>query len=292
MAASPRVKLIGTRSDGFSKWVLFVTIAAIAATIAAVSWWKLGYERQQNFLIDAYRDDTIEQAVRKCGNDIRCIPLELRRSRGSADAFVRSLQDETADWTFLLLVLGVMTGGISILGLIWIRASLLAAREANNINAAAIMTSERAWVFSTVAPDGEVEYFHDGEVTSLHIKIINRNAGKSAAINVHTNIHSSDLSRVSEVMDLLAKESLQYDSARNGVLLGPGEEYNREWVWTSHDRFEIEFRTAPVLIVGCVTYETLFDDEKHQTGFVYIIGEPTMTGGPPTLRLWSGGFAT
>ncbi|AGC35564.1 hypothetical protein RHEph01_gp054 [Rhizobium phage RHEph01] len=291
MAASPRVKLIGSQSSGFSKWVLFIIVSAVTVTIIVLSWWKISYERQQRFLSDAHRTEMTAQAVKKCGSDARCVRLELLQKEASADNFVRSLQDETADWTFFLLLLGVVTGGVSILGLIWIRASLLAAREANSINAAAIITSERAWVFSRVETHTQLEEYH-GEVMQLDIRVVNKNTGKSAAINVHTNIHSSDGDHIDQVMDLLAKESLQSDSSQNGVLLAPGDEYSRPWMWSSHDRFDIQFDGSVRFIVGCVTYETLFDDQKHQTGFVFCIAAPDRSDGPAILVPWSGSFAT
>ncbi|MBY3335512.1 hypothetical protein HFN99_01010 [Rhizobium laguerreae] len=292
MAASPRVRLIGTQSEGFSKWILYGVIVAVVAIIVALTWWKLGYERQQHSIIEAYRTETTAQIVRRCGNDVQCARLEMRRSFGSADAFARSLQDETADWTFLLLLLGIATGGLSILGLIWIRASLLAAREANSINAAAIMTSERAWVFSRVVTEQQLRFEHDDEIAYLDIQIVNKNAGKSAAINVHTNVACSDGDHIHEVMDQLARDSLKFDSSEFGVLLAPGDEYAREWLWADHDDIGIKFNRSVRFIVGCVTYETLFDDEKHQTGFVFSIDAPERMDGPAILRPWAGSFAT
>ncbi|WP_155947798.1 hypothetical protein [Rhizobium sp. 2MFCol3.1] len=292
MAISPRVKLLGESTDGFPKVVLVLTITVVTIAIAALTTWKLSYEKEQREVRDASRSAMVRRVQKQCQLDLECLRQELSGLSAAGDNLAQSLQDETADWTYFILILGVVTGGVSVLGLVWIRASLLAAREANALNAAAIITSERGWVFSTVRPLDVLRLEHDGESSSLHIGITNRNAGKTAAINVHTNVHSSDLHSIPLVMDMLATESLEFDSEHHGTLVPPGESYEREWSWTNYDRFEIEFRSQADFIVGCVTYETLFDDKKHQTGFVYLIEPTDELNGKPILRPWSGGFAT
>lgn len=77
-----------------------------------------------------------------------------------------------------------------------------------------------------------------------------------------------------------------------GMMLGPGELFEREWGLTS-DRDPLTPAEAVLigydLLIGVIKYRTLFDKQQHYTAFVYQIHK---TDDQVTFRPWAGGSAT
>nr|WP_155755931.1 hypothetical protein [Rhizobium leguminosarum] len=197
-----------------------------------------------------------------------------------------NIQEQTADWTFGTLLVGIVGALSGLLGLFWIRQTLLAANRANEISREAFVTGERAWIFTEIQPDGESEVDEHGN-WNFPIVIVNTNYGKTVGLKVHSNIASCPMGKEREILEKLCEESrrLPFD---DGVLLAPGETFRREWKW-GYQPGEWEGKLKPYeyvarMLVGCVTYETPFGTGTHQTAFVYIVEGNE-------LKKWSGGFA-
>ncbi|WP_454700823.1 hypothetical protein [Agrobacterium burrii] len=231
------------------------------------------------------RQEQLSKAFRECSGVQSCITRKLI-SGTVQEQLDSEIQNEIANWTFGLLITAILGAGTSLVGLVWIRASLIAARHANEINSLSISNAERAWVFPDVEPKGYVEYPEDSSVPILEIVTVNRNFGKTAAMNVRTNIGASSLDHIDSVMKSLVAENLSL--TENGILIPPGDSRLREWVWSGDDRFELEMSDI-AFIVGCVAYETMFDNEVHVTGFVYWLSVDDW--GKPVLTPWAGSFA-
>ena len=181
-------------------------------------------------------------------------------------------------------IVGAMSG---LLGLFWIRQTLLAANRANEISREAFITGERPWIFTEIEADFEAD-LDEHDIWSLDITIVNKNYGKSVALRVHSNIASCPLGKQKEAIEKLCTVSREqvFD---DGILLAPGETFRRPWKWTYDPEEWVgklkDYEPVARMIVGCVTYETPFNDGLHQTAFAYVIDAGK-------LAKWSGGFAS
>ncbi|MCF6370964.1 hypothetical protein [Rhizobium halophilum] len=220
---------------------------------------------------------------------------------------------EIADWTFGLLLTSMIGVGFSVIGLYWVRETLLAtrgtaeaAREANEITRTSNETSERAWIVSRVKPMSHITLDPDGN-WGLPIVIENKNAGKTPALNVSTNVIAASLDEIGGAVSYLRKESGAHLKI-NGIMLAPNGVVERRWMFhtTMTNEFYHTSSEIPEFIVGCVTYHTIFDEDLHHTIFVYHVSRDTgfevgfvdpklYDGMPPEevyLWPWTGSYAT
>lgn len=273
-------------------WGFFFSVIAILVAGITIHWLieaKDKFEASQSATANTIFQTRVEKANKQCRGASECYRSVLRGS-DLQDQFDSQIQNEIANWTFGLLIIAVLGACTSVVGLVWIRASLVAARHANDINSMSIANSERAWVFSDVRALGAVNE-HMG-VRSLHILVDNKNFGKTAASNVRTNVGAASLDTIDEVMKRLVKVSNTPSPIRQGLLIPPGDLRTREWGWSANMIQGVEINTAldPIeFIVGCVCYETMFDSEVHVSGFVYWINDDGL--GTVHLVPWAGSFA-
>lgn len=275
-----------------SRWgeITATIIALILGSILVFALFsqKQFYEISEGRLRNSLQVKMGDAAFKECKGDAVCINKKLPASFDDKAALDRAIQDEISDWNFGLLIVAVFGSATSVVGLIWIRASLAAAREANEINASAIANSERAWVFQEVERKSWIEY-PDG-IPQMEILVKNKNYGKTAAFNVRTHVVSSDIESIDTVMAQLTDHVLHVDHD-DGLLIPPGEVRHRPWMWSGEDSLQVGIDPHKAdFIVGCVAYETMFDDETHVSGFVYYI--QWRTDGSFELSPWRGSFAT
>ncbi|EGP07324.1 hypothetical protein CSIRO_3056 [Bradyrhizobiaceae bacterium SG-6C] len=99
----------------------------------------------------------------------------------------------------------------------------------------------------------------------------------------------------------------------NGRMVASNETYYRPWYPSADDTYPARYGLDPggqrflfPVLIGCVSYEILQDDEIHQTAFAFLIGRKDGSDwgsafdanegniGPDDLVVsgWSGGFVT
>ena len=273
-------------------WGVLFSVIAIAVAALTIYWLidaKEKFEASQTATISTIFQTRIEKARKDCRGASECF-REILRGSDLQSQFDSQIQNEIANWTFGLLVIAVLGACTSVVGLVWIRASLVAARHANEINSMSIANAERAWVFSDAHADGYLNENHG--VRSLEIRVDNKNFGKTAASNVRTNVGAATLDTIDDVMKRLVEDCSAPSKVKDGLLIPPGEVRVREWVWSSDatQGLEVDTSLGPVeFIVGCVCYETMFDSEVHVSGFAYWISVDDWDR--ITLVPWAGSFA-
>lgn len=273
-----------------SIWGLIITAIAVLVAGLTINWLvevKADFEASQAATANSIIQTRLTKASRECHGAVDCFQATLRGS-DLQDQFDSQIQNEIANWTFGLLIIAVLGACTSIVGLVWIRASLVAARHANEINSMSISNAERAWVFPDVRPSGYMGE-QDG-ARWLPVRVENKNFGKTAASNVRTIVGAASLNTIDEVMSRLVSRNNEPSPVRDGLLIPPGEVRQREWVWSSDASQDLPITSEAVsFVVGCVSYETMFDSEVHVTGFVYSIEIDELER--VTLLPWAGSFA-
>lgn len=275
-----------------SIWGLIITAIAVLFAALTIYWLteaKKAFEASQAATANSIVETRIAKANRDCRGAVDCFQATLRGS-DLQEQFDSQVQNEIANWTFGLLIIAVLGACTSIVGLVWIRASLVAARHANEINSMAISNAERAWVFSEVHPEGHIQEV-DG-IDCINIRVEHKNFGKTAASNVRTNIGAASLDTVDEVMKRLVADNTKPSTAKYGLLIPPGDVRHRAWVWSSDEtqgvKIDLSIDKAS-FIVGCVSYETMFDTDVHVSGFVYSVNVDSW--GTLKFHPWAGSFA-
>lgn len=220
---------------------------------------------------------------------------------------------EIADWTFGMLLTSMIGVSFSVVGLYWVRGTLLAtrgtaeaAREANEITRASLQTSERAWIVSKIKPVGPISVDSDGHWL-MPAHIVNSNVGKTPALNVSSNLLVTDSSGIPAAVEKLKQEALSNNKG-SGILIAPQDGFERRWFIgsSSIEGDNDNHEGIPEFIVGCVTYSTIFDEKIHYTIFVYNVSrntgstsgfvDPELYDGMPPEEIylwpWSGSHAT
>ncbi|MER9559652.1 hypothetical protein, partial [Mesorhizobium sp. M0323] len=90
----------------------------------------------------------------------------------------------------------------------------------------------------------------------------------------------------------LSEKASEY--ADNGIMMFPGQVFERVWSLGADedtpDAKQLVVSGVADLLVGVISYRTMFDDKIHQTAFVYLIS--VGDGDVVTFSPWAGGYAT
>lgn len=254
---------------------------------------------------DAY-SNTITPALRQFGAratpDQRLEIISLTAARRAN--YLSYKQAIVGAWS---TVLGFATLGAAALAALYAKASADQARRSADIAQAAFAAGERAWITVEM---GKVEDFYiarDGGIGAM-IALDIKNIGKTPALNAHTLVDMIlDYSEAPDALAELCKRNLFSDQKSSRMVL-PQQSYTRKWGPNCHP-YEVAKQPHGFLfpvIIGCVTYQTLPDNELRQTAFAFALsvsddkGEGSRlisTENPPSpdriVADWTtGGFAT
>lgn len=135
-----------------------------------------------------------------------------------------------------------------------------------------LISEQRAWISFDFFIRSGIEFHENG--ADIAVSVINRNIGKTPALEVHTQIspivYSSGpneefvTSKFQKMANACRKEEPNY-----GKLLLPGSSYEREWSITFPNDELCKYKYLPLFIMVCVTYKILHDKELHQTAILY-----------------------
>lgn len=204
-------------------------------------------------------------------------------------------------------LIGFLTLVAAVAAALYAKRAAVQARRSADIARDAFIASERAWLNISLVLDEPPSFSRDGGV-SARVAVKISNIGKTPAINVHTNVDITlGFQRAPDLLRDLAERS-RYADPSNGRLLLPGAFYHRPWA-PSVDPLESgeEWGHASVtlVIVVCVTYQTLPDMALHQTAECFMVGVKSRYSSFPSsfqrdtftsldqtmIQGWSGGFA-
>jgi hypothetical protein len=151
---------------------------------------------------------------------------------------------------------------------------LVAAREAT-------AADNRAWITVKL----EVNSFEfQKNVGAFDVKVRVENIGKTPALHVHTHVDvvvDHDFVSISNDVRKLAALNRLKDRSSSRIL-APNDFYLRPWGPTFEvnlEEFENRYsREFYPVIIGCVTYETQFGTELHQTAFAYVVTRDGIQG--------------
>ena len=198
---------------------------------------------------------------------------------------------------FATIGLGVATTGLYLTG-----------EKQASITKAALVGDQRAWLSTKLEIGAEgMETSKIGDL-GLFARLKVTNLGRTPAIDAQTNIRLVE-GWTPEQVKAFASENNELGP--NGLFLAPNDSYFRPWYpfLEPNDKYKRGANRAVYpMLIGCVNYRILQDDQLHQTVFVYLIGR-TAEGfewGAPfqiltdqlwkpeelTISPWSGGFAT
>lgn len=213
-------------------------------------------------------------------------------------------QTDMALWAFGMLVITAVMAVISGVGVVFIWKTLKATQEmaldaarATDATVAAVSVPNRAWITTDLE---KVAYRResDGSI-DFHVEVRVTNVGKTPSLNTHTMIQAIiGYNSAPQALAEMAKNARVRDT-RNGRITFPNQSYIREW-GPYLGNIDIYQASVPaVVIIGVVTYETLFSAEIHQTGFAFGIefpGNSIIPGSPGeegdcSAFVVSGGFA-
>ena len=205
-------------------------------------------------------------------------------------------------WTRAGVIIGLSGTVFLIWNLFYVRRSTDAAVNANKVVRESMIADNRAWLsVSDIMAEGDFRSGKWGAEMTISIKITN--AGKTPALDAHTHIEMVPYG--GDVPDLL-RALCQKNKTKTpwGRLVLPTESYRRPWgPTTSLETIEsVGSKYGSFVVIGCVTYQVLHDENFHQTAFVY---HPTARGGKGfiafgnnvpkseiSFTVGSGGFAT
>lgn len=221
-----------------------------------------------------------------------CVGLKIEYQAARVVPAVGSTDAEIADWTFGLLLTSIISVFVTISGLYWVAQSLAATNRANELSSKSLEVSERAWIFTTPRALGPKKFYNTGN-WDLEVAFDNVNSGKTVAFDVHTSCKATWYGNQNRALKKLVDETDRF--ADSGIMMVPGQVFERPWGLTSDQdppqtAEELAVAGTTAMLVGVISYRTIFDNVIHRTAFVYAIG--VGDGGQVEFKPWAGGFAT
>lgn len=151
--------------------------------------------------------------------------------------------------------------------------------EANGINREAMIADQRPWVSVTVTQVAPITWDSNG--ANFTFDFILENTGKTPAVNARIDMKVfgdrgvNDIER-QRTLSLQAEKSQAFmgvtlfpgktATMRISTIIGQAELDDRKRGWLESYKKECDW-IMPVLI-GCVTYDNVFNDVRRQTGFI------------------------
>jgi hypothetical protein len=172
-----------------------------------------------------------------------------------------------------------------------------------DITRRALVGDQRAWIVTSLEIGPRGLRIAKGYM-ELDVRLRVSNIGRSPAIAACTKIEF--LNGVTEVGDTLKQLALKHrPSEAHGLPVAPNDFYYRPWGASTPNNIG-RYSTETPILIGCISYRILQDDEVHRTAFAYQIGMrdgsdwgaqiPAQTefipAGNLTISPWSGGFIT
>lgn len=195
--------------------------------------------------------------------------------------------------------------GIGVFGALLVFAGLVYTARMTAISRHTLVASARAWMVTNVETDGD---FIVDPVSGLGlpIKMLNKNIGKTPALNVRTHVSivegwpvmGSD--PVQEGFRKLKEANIDVDAVAAARLVIPGESYERLWFASTDRSYRVESLLIFPRLLVLITYNVLHESKPRHTGFVYHISRRgglidgigiTVPQSDLVLTVDSGGFA-
>jgi hypothetical protein len=220
--------------------------------------------------------------------------LAIPHTKGATD-------DALAEYTLWLMIFtGVLAIATVGLGAATVGLYLTGEKQVD-ITRRALVGDQRAWIATALEIGPRGLRIAKGYM-ELDVRLKVTNIGRSPAVGAHTSIKLvNDIGDVEKELKELAHKNKP--SRERGLPVAPNDFYYRPWGATTRNTIGTRPFECPILI-GCVSYNILQDNEVHRTAFAYNLGKkdgsdwggmiPAQTDfigpGDLTISLWSGGF--
>jgi hypothetical protein len=277
----------------FAALIVSALTALVVSALVLPIRMKLGFLDESSRLDREAKAEAVENVSNLCvrsgsPSSVTCFARTID-SNISADR-EHLVQVEIANWTFGMLITSIVGLVSGLLGLYWIRDTLKATNRSNEIGREALIVSERAWITSEIIQEADLDVEQDG-TWFIEVSIRNTNFGKTPALKVHSNIAAATFGKEREELARICRENLSFNEDY-GIMLAPGQTFSRPWRWHSARVDEgDEIGNSSKVLVGCITYQTTFDQVQHQTAFVFIVEPDPDVSGKVIFRPWAGSFA-
>lgn len=247
---------------------LLALCASLALALFVVSRWPLPYSPQNPLAQSGHATSPVDPVIKDK-------VLTARESGDDGTEFwppIFGYRLKVTDTLLIVfnLLLTVFTG------LLWRSTDKLwaASEKQALITKDMLIGDQRAWIVTDLEIGAQGLHITEDHI-ELDVQLKITNVGRTPAINAHTDIEIvGDLLELPHLVRAFAAELNERDLF-NGRFVAAGGSYVRPWYPSASNNAlskDGPQSDVTVIVIGCVTYEILQDQDTHQTAFAYLLG--------------------